>query len=330
MEIAVHNMRNVTSCSFELRDLSLTKDTRRFLDMTRLALAPSLRRLALHGTASQLKKFTTFTDLGNMEDLELHLDYQGHAKPNATQDEILASKQSEAEDVQEAIVPFVNDRKDTLQSFTLVSYSSVNLSHFFRALGLFPRLRFLSIKARVDEAHLSDTNALVEFLHKHRSSLLHLDIRPCIPDIGDSKWISNEHTLKLKDESWARVQGALARDRGSLLALEGLHLPVGSLTLSTQVISRTLPTLTHLSLADRTLNMEELKQILEVFADRPLRLKSLLLEVTELKVDVLQLLANRIPGLQSLVLLYDEIFMNLEHALQLRTHTVRQNHRPRF
>lgn len=303
---AIHNMRNVVSYSFELRDLALTKETERFLTIARLSLASSLRKLALHTTIFKFKSVATLADFDHLEELELHLDYHGHSTSGSDADAVLASKEREARELQDTIVPFINSRKDTLRSFTLVCYASVNLSHFFRAIGPFPRLHCLSLKTCLDERGLSDVNALIRFLRDHRSSLLHLDIRPRVPDLDDA-FISADDSIERKDKAWARVQKALVDNRDIFASLEGLHLPVGNLDLGLQLIHHTSSLITHLSLTDTPLEDGSIKQVLLPFANKPFQLKSILLEVRELTIDVLKLLTSRLPGLESLVLLYDKI-----------------------
>lgn len=325
MVAAVNNMRNLVCYSLELRDLTLTKESERFFEVARLTMTSTLRRLALHGTVFKLAEhIASFADCKLLEDLELDLDYYSHSAPGSAQHGVLESKQREAEALQEVVVPFINSLNETLRSFTLVSFCSANLSHFFRSLAPLLRLRCLSIKACLDDAHLSDMNALVQFLNNYRFSLQHLDIRPLMPDMGES-WVSKENSIQHKNKSWGRVLEALIRSGNSLPALEGLHIPFTSSTdLSMALIRRTTHSLTHLSLMNHPLHMEEVKQVMALFAQRPLQLKSLLIEVVQLSVDLVLLLANRLPGLRTLVLLYDSMSWDTESAFALQVYNVRK------
>ena len=247
MVSAMDNMRNVVSYSFELRDLALTKDTERFLTIAGASLAPSLRKLTLHTSIFKFKSVATLADFDHLEELEVHLDYHGHSGAGKPPDEILASKEREARELQEVVVPFINNRKGTLQSFALVCYASVNLSHFFRTLGPFPHLHRLSIKACLDETGLSDVNAFIHFLQAHRSSLLHVDIRPRVPDL-DTAFVSAYNSIEQRDKAWERVQVALFHNRDALPSVEGLHLPVGNLVFCLKLIQCTLSSIPLLSL----------------------------------------------------------------------------------
>jgi hypothetical protein len=153
---------------------------------------------------------------------------------------------------------------------------------------------------------LSDVNAFIQFLQAHRSSLLHIDIHPRVPDL-DNAFVSAENSLEHRDKAWERVQAALYHSKDILASVEGLYLPVGNLVFCLQLIQCTLPSITHLSLTNTPLDEVDVKKVLVTFANRPFQLKSIMLELQELTVAIVKLLAGRLPGLNSLVLLYDKI-----------------------
>ncbi|KAF6756610.1 hypothetical protein DFP72DRAFT_893228 [Ephemerocybe angulata] len=303
---AVHNMRGVVGYLFEQRDLSLTKQTERFIAMASRSLGPGLRKLSLHATIFKCKPIFDLTEFKHLEELELHFDYHCHSAESQVAEAIEASKQREVETLQSTIVPFINSRKSVLRSLTLASYSHVDLSPFFRALGPFPALRMLSLNICLDEVHLSDVGVLVEFIYIHRWTLSHLDIRPRTPDSSGSDFVSTARLAELRSASWIRLQKGLFERSDIFVSLDGLHLPVGDFDSCIRLIHRTSSSLTHLSLTDRYFNdANEIKRLLGIFSSRTFQLQSLWLEVPAPTVETLKLLASRLPGLNSLVLLFE-------------------------
>ena len=71
---------------------------------------------------------------------------------------------------------------------------------------------------------------------------------------------------------------------------------------------------TDLPRNDRIFDVEELKRVLNLFARNPFRLKSLLVWVQDLTVPLLLLLAGRLPGLHSLVLLFETCSVDIDYS----------------
>ncbi|KAJ2932855.1 hypothetical protein H1R20_g4236, partial [Candolleomyces eurysporus] len=306
---AIHNMKNVFEYYFELRDLRLTKDSSHFLVAARQAFSSSLRKLSVHTTIFKFKSALALADFENLEELELHFDYQCHRVHGEDAHE--ASKFAEAQELKDTIIPFINLRKETIQSLTIASYSMVDLSDFFKSIGPFRSLRRLSANVCLDSKQLSDPKALVDFIHEHRNSLFELDIHPRPPE---EDFVNADDTVRRRKESWVRIQKSLLAHRDVARSLEGLHAPVGDLDACLALIDRSSSSLTHLSLNDRIFDMEDLKRVLNLFARNPFRLKSLLVWVQDLTVPLLLLLAGRLPGLHSLVLLFETCSVDIDYS----------------
>jgi hypothetical protein len=297
---AIHNMKNVVEYHFELRDLKLTKDPSRFLVAARQAFSSSLRKLSVHTTIFKFKSVLALSDFEHLEDLELHFDYQCHRVHGEDAHE--ASKFAEAQELKDTIVPFINRRNETIQSLTIASYSMVDLSDFFKSIGPFRSLRRLAANVCLDPKQLSESDAFVDLIHNHRNSLFELDIRPRPPE---EDFVDADDTARRRRESWVRIQKALLGHRDVARSLEGLHISVGDLNACLALVDRSSHSLTHLSLVDCFLSLEDLTRVLNLFARNPFRLKSLFVWVHELTVPLLLLLVGRLPGLHSLVLLFE-------------------------
>ncbi|KAJ2928418.1 hypothetical protein H1R20_g8681, partial [Candolleomyces eurysporus] len=266
---AIHNMKSVTEYHFELRDLRLTKDSSRFLVASRQAFSFSLRKLSVHTTIFKFKSVLALSDFEHLEELELHFDYQCHRAHGEDAHE--ASKFAEAQELKDTIVPFINLRKETIQSLTIASYSTVDLSDFFKSIGPFRSLRRLSANICLDTKQLSDSKALVDFIYNHRGSMIELEIRPRPPE---EEFINAEDTAARRRESAVRIQKALLGHRDVARSLEGLQIPAGDLNACLALIDRSSHSLTHLSLTDWFFGLEDLKRVLNLFASNPFRLKS--------------------------------------------------------
>ena len=64
-------------------------------------------------------------------------------------------------------------------------------------------------------------------------------------------------------------------------------------------------------------DMEDLKRVLNMFALNPFRLKTLLVWIQDLTVPLLQLLASRLPGLHSLVLLSEMCGTDIDYSFDV-------------
>lgn len=314
MTNAIPNMRNVVAYRFELRDMNLTTQTQGFLRAAQLPFGGNLRKLAVQTTIFNFGALLDFAGLENLDEIELHFDYTSHGSSDAAAVSTLAQREALA--LERNIIPFIKSRKNVLRSLIIASYSSLDLSPFFRSIGPFPSLRVLSLHILLDESHLSDVDALIDFLRLVTSSLTHLEIRPGTPEaspgeqIGLTGWSQNTPCQNRRRRSYLRVQIALVRNPDILQSLQGLHLPVGNFEWCFHLIKRTSRSLTHLSLSDHLFASSDNKllELLDIFASNPFKVVSLLLHVQTLSTDLIKLLARKLPGLQSLVLIFEDFF----------------------
>ena len=307
---AIQNMRNIEEYHFEMRDLALNPQAQQFLYAARQAFSSTLRSLSLHTSIFRFRSIFSATDFGSLAEISLFLDYYsvGSYDPRRVEE----AQEVERRELEEVVAPFLNRYKDTLTSLSLSSASSADLSPLFRALCTFPSLRRFSSNIYMDEPHLSDVEVLVNFLHRHRSSLLFLDLKTCTPDEG----IGN--AAQRREQSWLRVQNGLMLKPDIFDSLEAVHIPCWQVDFATVLLkSYTSKSLTHLSLKERSWNIHELARILDLFADRPLQLQSLLIHVRYLGPAELRLLSRRLLGLQCLVIFFD-MYAGFQDELQVR------------
>ena len=292
---AVKNMQNLHEYRFELRDLLLTPDSEKFLVTIRQAVGPNLRKLSLQSSVARFRSIMDLNDFPNLDELELSL-VRDFAEPSN------ASLVTESDELTASVVPFLNLQRDTLSTLKFASYSSVDLSPLFDDIGSFHRLRRLYVNICFDECHLSDVTSFTKFLQRHQSVLTYLELKAMRPD-GDD--IGLEEADKLRQESWARVQRSLIDGGITFECLTALHMPSWNVDLTKQVLARHSSSLTHLSLRDESLSLSQLQGILDLFAYHPMQLKSLLIQVYCLEFAYLNLLARRLLGLRSVVVIFN-------------------------
>ena len=202
--------------------------------------------------------------------------------------------------IHDGFVVFVNNLKDSLEYISFIStHTSLNLdiSRIYGSLGLFPKLRSISLSVPFDGAHLSDPLAFVGFLEKHRSTLKDINVLTsrCMVHYspGDPKskhWIQN--ILTSVNDPFPLLQ-SLA------LAMRPLRAPLTNVSV---FLDKHSSTLDSLILADRALDLYELKFLLKP-ASGPLDLKGLRhlrVKLANFSPSILYYLASKMPGLTCL------------------------------
>ncbi|EAU81700.2 hypothetical protein CC1G_02716 [Coprinopsis cinerea okayama7 len=293
MRTAIGHMTSVTTYTFELRDLPLTKDTELFLVAARLSFGSTLRKLVLHTAISKFDSVLQHTGFEFLDELELHFDYAAGVPSKEEESALL-----------ENVVPFINSRCSSIRTLSISSCSAADLSPFFSSLDDFRSLRSLSLYIFYDEAHLSDPSSLLNLI---RPRLHHVDFKIRTPE---SESFKNKETLfQTRMESWKPVNTHLLSHRLLFASIESLHIPFLSLEATLPLISSSSRSLSRLSLYDTKLSFGELTGVMDALGEsgRAFGVRFLHVEVKELTVGCLKMLAGRLPRLESLVLIYDVV-----------------------
>jgi len=340
---AVNGMTNVTVFNFEWRDLPLNKETRIFLTSTRTAFAASLRKLVLRAQISKFKELLALTNFDNIDELDFHFDYHVgsslpvrqrddtllpsplhrdvNGQPNSQPDDTAGGpmlisandarsthpliRDPDAQDLMDTIIPFISYRKESLRSLRISSSSSIDLSEFFNALPHLPNLRRFGVQISFDKvSRLSDPFGMLRLLHSSARSLLHISFAPTWPDQHPLNIYGRTDVLKHKRREWAPINEKLLAAPATLSSLESLEIPYLSSSKTIPLIQRSADTLTSLSLTDRFLTLEEVTEVVGLFAHRPFEMQHLHIEVMRYTLGLFQMLATRLPNLYSLVVVF--------------------------
>jgi hypothetical protein len=331
---AVNGMTNVTVFNFEWRDLPLNKETRIFLTSTRTAFSSSLRKLVLRAQISKFKELLAITNFDNIDELDFHFDYRvGGSLParqregnnvngqpnNPHPDNAVGRPTSipqhspnthtiirdpDAQDLMDTIIPFINYRKASLRSLRISSSSSIDLSEFFSALSHFPSLRRFGVQISFDKVSLSDPSGILRLLHSSARSLLHTSFAPTWPDQRSGNVYTRMDGLIHKQFQWAPINEKLLAAPVTLSSLESLEIPYLSSSQTIPLIRRSSDTLTSLSLTDHFLTLQEVTQVIRLFAHRPFEMQHLHIEILKYDLGLFQMLATRLPNLYSLVVIF--------------------------
>ncbi|KAJ7117690.1 hypothetical protein C8R44DRAFT_879244 [Mycena epipterygia] len=202
----------------------------------------------------------------------------------------------------EGLVVFINALLHKLRSFSLHTTPTstyLDLGPLFDHLGHGRRLRSFTLCIPFDGRHLADPATLRRFLFKHRSTLESLALRTTraaahtTPGASEAKfWI--RETLK------NHPLPALSQ---LSLGLRPLRTELGPLL---RYLTQIGPQLSVLRLLERPLEYTELAQILDVLASARL-LRVLALRIRWLSPEVIDLLAAKLPALNTLELIFTEV-----------------------
>lgn len=304
---AVKCMSGVVEYHFEWRDLPLNKHTQMFLTSARTSFQSSLRKLTLRAQIVMFQQILDVTDFEYLDQLDLHFDYtigsQGLDEGVDPDAAILLT----------SVAPFINRCRASLRSLVIASHATVDLSPFFRALGLFPILRTFVVQLDF-QRQICDHEAIITHLARHADTLSRVEFKPVSIDTP-SQFIVNGVTtsspLKTKD-FWTQMATVLDSTPNCLSNVELLTIPVANPKSTLNILNRSANTLTQLSLLNHFLAYGDIVKILDVFAHRPFGMKFLHLEVLELTYDLLQLLARRMLGLETLRLVYKQVEVSFQ------------------
>ena len=291
---AVQFMKNVVVLEFEWRDLPLTSQSRLLLQVIGANFSTTLRKLVLRARISNFAEFLTISDFNNVDEIDFHFDYVTH-DPQDPLDIVL---EVEGKGLVVVVAPFINRRARHLRSLIVSSSSRVDLSPFFQLLGPLPKVAHLGLHISFESAHLSDPNPLVNLFVRSRASPKRVDFIPNPPDT-----YSDDHCRV--QPGWTNVARLLQARAECLHNLVFVELPYTTPDTTFPILTRSVSTLQHLKLTGNFLTRDEIEGFLGVFAKFPFQLIHLRIGVRVLDLSLLALLAQRLPALRSLILIYE-------------------------
>jgi hypothetical protein len=308
---AVNGMTNVTEFHFEWRDLPLNKDTWIFLASARTAFDATLRKLVLRAQVCKFKQLLAIASFDHVCELDFHFDYHPDTTPGDESNTKLSciersdwqAIELDIQDLLETVVPFINYRRISLNSLTISSSSSMDLSKFFKALLPMPALRQFRARIYFDNNCLQDVSCILHLLETHSITLLHVELRPNLPEQA----IDRNQKLLEKQVDWLRLNELLLNSRTVLYGLESLEIPYVSPAKTIPLLCRSRDTLTRLYLTDHFLTKDEVTEVVGIFSHRPFEIQHLHVQINYIDTSLIYMLANRLPGLFSLVLVLDSV-----------------------
>ena len=305
---AVNGMTNVTEFHFEWRDLPLNKDTCIFLASARTAFDSTLRKLDLRAQVCKFKQLLAITSFDHLCELNFHFDYHPNStsrgESNTQLSRIEQAIESDIQALLETVVPFINHRRISLNSLTISSSATMDLSKFFKALLPMPALRQFRARIYFDNNCLQDVTSILQLIETHSTTLLHVELRPNLPEEANDR---NQKLLE-KQLDWLRLNELLLNSLTVLCGLESLEIPYVSPAKTIPLLCRSRDTLTRLYLTDHFLTRDEVAEVVGIFSHRPFEMQHLHVQVKNMDTSVIYMLASRLPGLFSLVLVLDSVF----------------------
>ena len=295
---AVNAMTNVTEFHFEWRDFPLNKDTWIFLASAKRAFDTTIRKLVLRAQVCNFKQLLAITSFNHVCELDFHFDYH----PNTTSGGE-SNMDSDIQDLLETVVPFINHRRISLNSLTISSSSTMDLSKFFKALLPMPALRQFRARIYFDNNCLQDVFSILQLLETHSITLLHVELRPNLPEQANDR----EQKLLEKKMDWLRLNDLLLNSRTVLYGLESLEIPYVSPAKTIPLLCRSRDTLTRLYLTDHFLTRDEVAEVVGIFSHRPFEIQHLHVQIKNMDTSLIYMLATRLPGLFSLVLVLNSV-----------------------
>ncbi|KDR71659.1 hypothetical protein GALMADRAFT_281866 [Galerina marginata CBS 339.88] len=235
------------------------------------------------------------TGLDRVQELTLYFG-SNDIKSTTTSNPDLAIKEAF-----EKLATFMNRLALSLQSLTISSIGHLNFSSLYSSLTYFPHLTYLALLMPCDPGHVLDPTGFHHFLHAHRAvEHFHFSPQYCCRQ-------SSQDTVSAED--WLNRAFA-GIDLRHLRSLElGLNIlgPGGKRVMPTiPRVCSAAKDVWSLSIVGCIISLEDLRTLLHPFSalaggSAP---RTLVLEVHVLDVQLLDLLADLLPGLEMLNLTY--------------------------
>lgn len=242
------------------------------------------------------------TPFENLTEFSLILDQSSFFNPQIVQSSLL-------------LEPFFCSLPATLQRLKILSLCyALDFSSLFDALSksaCYPKLTSLQLHFNFCLSFRSSCQSVRHFLLTHNNNLQHLDLYFCTSGSMDGEhlggWLTNLANNEFQFSSLKTLDIDPSTSQTSLSAVLAL-------------IKLTAPTLSELSIGSRTLTFEEVKQVVDALTEDGVQfqamttritgefnLKSLTMQIAQLSVPFLDLLARKLPRLEELNLIASKI-----------------------
>jgi hypothetical protein len=196
------------------------------------------------------------------------------------------------------VAPFINGVGGHLQSLTIRSWASADLSAFFQLLGPFPVLRSFGVRAAFDRSFRVDPSGLTQLLRSTAPTLRELELR-----LNPSGAVFSETTHDHLLCDW--LSQTMLNDDKIAVGLRLLQfyptVSAGGCDVLFDCIERSADTLKQLLVRDRYLHYNEIMRLTRAFSSHT-ELTYLRLNVWKLTPDLIDLLAKNFTGLEKLTL----------------------------
>ena len=297
---------NVTEFTIDSWYLPPGYDIQPFFTTAWSSFGRNLRKVSLGGNLEGFRAFTTSRPHSHLCSLqELSLDFAN--------DQFHVDEAAEGTILLEDVLPFVNGLGSQLRHLQVSSWGTLDLSSFFIALRPFAVLQHFSIRAAFNKAFRTDPSGLTRFLQVNSATLQHVGLR-----LNPTRWAIEPTSEQLLSE-WMSEGIAHKAMLANLQVLQiyPTLLPAGLDALAVY-LRRSSDTLTTLAVRDRYLQYDEVDVVVGAFGHRSAEngLKSLRLNVRTLTVELIDLLAERLPGLEELALYIGDAVTD-DHALTI-------------
>ncbi|KAJ7065228.1 hypothetical protein C8F01DRAFT_1124843 [Mycena amicta] len=256
------------------------------------AFRPSVLQLTLEISLEKTMKLLAHTEkLENLEELDLFIRLD-HLYTRETYEQILV----------EHLAPAINRLHKTLQKLSLRLCEPMDVAPLFDSLRFMPSLESLCISIPLARPHLGHPSGLGRFLDRHRDTLRNLALR--------GSELSGNGLIPAEDPLSEWVNDALSFVTGptKLRSLE-LSLTLFPVEAATLCLGRFARSLTSLTLTGRQLPYDRVDELLSAIRRiaHGKRLKKLRLGTVTLSPELIDLIAEKLPGLDRLDLLVRDV-----------------------
>lgn len=209
----------------------------------------------------------------------------------------------ELDSLENHIAPFISSLSSHLESLTFFFWCDLDLSTFFNIFPLtFDKLQHVSLRMPYNKAY-QDPSGLLRFLSPATSRLLR-DLQIRLNPTGAALDRTTELDLAQFLLTMLTTNGSTTFTALRSFEIFPTHLPEG-LTMLQTAISRSADTLTKVSIRDRSLQVDELRDVVSVLG-RCANLEMLRFNLSRLDADVVDLLAVGLPTMKRLSMYIDE------------------------
>ncbi|GLB45204.1 hypothetical protein LshimejAT787_2001090 [Lyophyllum shimeji] len=260
METAISYMVNVTQYKLEWGDLVLDQSTERLLLATQRAFDNNLAKLVLHARVSQLEHLLSIVAFGHLEELEFHFDFD----PAGLSEDSLTIRQKNETTFVTSVAPFINSLSALLRSLVISSSAEGDHTLFLRALRPLPNLQTLILRISFHKDFLSDPTAISEILHRQKSSLSNVELRPNRPE--PVKGVELCRQPRESRSAWSLIAKQCLSNTQWLRALDSLTLPALDHATTLALIRCTPSSLRNLCLLERFLEVDEVAEVIAPYS----------------------------------------------------------------